>query len=334
MKKFVLTMLPFAVWSLLLMVVFPVLIDPYNVFHPESIRDNNIEPNKNYIKTEYVSRYPDQFDAFIFGSSRVSSIHTDKVEGYRFYNMTYSEGVPEEHRQNLEVMLSRGVHPRLVMMGVDNISYLIDPQVHKNDLLRGPYPMSAKEKIDFFVGYLEPVMVVDSLKTTYFASKSVSYEQNFYSAGWTLDYGMHPNTDWSQAEADWNVRYANRTPQVLEEIRQMKQLCDEHGIEFIIFTNPMHPLTFAKSVENGYMEFLEGLAQVTDFYNFSGYNDITLNNDNFLETSHYKAEVGDLILDVIFSDKHDEHLEAQGFGAYVTRENCHAFLEGLWQAEQ
>lgn len=329
MKKFLLTMLPFVLWSLLLMVAFPIAVDPYNVFHLESIRDNGIEPNKNYIKTEYVSRHPDYFDAFIFGSSRVSSIHSDKVEGYRFYNMTYSEGVPEEHRQNLQVMLDRGVCPKLVMVGVDSISFLIDPQLHKGDLLRGPYPMNLKEKAKFFLNYLEPVMVMDSLETTFFEPRSVSYEQNFYTAGWTLDYGMHPATDWSRAEADWNVRYANRTPQVLEEIRQLKQLCDEHSIQLIIFTNPMHPLTFAKAVENGYMDFLAGLVQITDFYNFSGYNDITLNNDNFLETSHYKAEVGDMILDVIFSGKRDEHLEEQGFGMVVTRENYPVFLERI-----
>ena len=86
MKRFLIKLLPFVIWIFLLMVVVPVTIDPYNVFHVENIRDNGIEPNKNFLKTEYVIRHPDRFDAFLFGSSRVSSIHSDRIEGYRCYN--------------------------------------------------------------------------------------------------------------------------------------------------------------------------------------------------------------------------------------------------------
>ena len=54
MKRFLIKLLPFVIWIFLLMVVVPVAIDPYNVFHVENIRDNGIEPNKNFLKTEYV----------------------------------------------------------------------------------------------------------------------------------------------------------------------------------------------------------------------------------------------------------------------------------------
>lgn len=146
MKRFLIKLLPFVLWIFLLMVVVPVAIDPYNVFHVENIRDNGIEPNKNFLKTEYVIRHPDRFDAFLFGSSRVSSIHSDRIEGYRCYNMTYSEGVPKEHLENLQVMLEHGVRPKMVLVGVDSISYMIDPAIHEDNRLRCPYPMTREEK--------------------------------------------------------------------------------------------------------------------------------------------------------------------------------------------
>ena len=114
-----------------------------------------------------------------------------------------------------------------------------------------------------------------------------------------------------------------RQPQALEEIRQLKELCDANGIELVIFTNPMHVLTYEKAVENGYRDFLSGLAQVTDFYNFSGINDITTNNDNYLETSHYMPQVGDRMLDVMFKGQADERLLEQGFGYRVTLSLIH-----------
>lgn len=326
MKRFLIKLLPFVLWIFLLMVVVPVAIDPYNVFHVENIRDNGIEPNKNFLKTEYVIRHPDRFDAFLFGSSRVSSIHSDRIEGYRCYNMTYSEGVPKEHLENLQVMLEHGVRPKMVLVGVDSISYMIDPAIHEENRLRCPYPMTREEKKEFYLQYLEPIMAVESLKTTYFEPRVVAYDQKIYDVGWTLDYGVESHTDWSQAEADWTVQYANRTPQALEEIRQLKELCDANSIELVIFTNPMHVLTYEKAVENGYRDFLSGLAQVTDFYNFSGINDITTNNDNYLETSHYMPQVGDRMLDVMFKGQADERLLEQGFGYRVTCGNCEEFL--------
>lgn len=326
MKRFLIKLLPFFLWIFLLMVVVPVTIDPYNVFHVENIRDNGVEPNKNFLKTEYVIRHPEKFDAFLFGSSRVSSIHSDKIEGYRCYNMTYSEGVSKEHLDDLRAMLENGVWPRMVMVGVDSISFMIDPEEHKDSLLRCPYPVNRRERAEFYLKYFEPITAVKSLWTTFFEPRAVTYDRTIYETGWTLDYGVESHMDWGKAEPDWTALYANRTPQALEEIRQLKALCDANGIRLIVFTNPMHRLTYQKAMENGYREFLAGLAQVTDYYNFSGLNGVTTDNGYYLETSHYKPEVGDMILQAIFEGTVDGELKAQGFGYYVTKENCEDFL--------
>ena len=36
-----------------------IAIDPYNVFHWSSVRDNGVEPNKNYVKTQYILHHPE-----------------------------------------------------------------------------------------------------------------------------------------------------------------------------------------------------------------------------------------------------------------------------------
>ena len=64
------------------------LIDPYNVFHWSRARDNGVEPNKNYVKTQYVLHHPEQYDTFIFGNSRVGSIDASGI-GDPCYNMYY-----------------------------------------------------------------------------------------------------------------------------------------------------------------------------------------------------------------------------------------------------
>ena len=102
------------------------------------------------------------------------------------------------------------------------------------------------------------------------------------------------------------------------------------GWHLVIFTNPMNHIAYKLSVEkNDYFAFLEGLAEISDFWNFSSLNDITMNNANYLEVSHYRAKVGDLMIDIMCNGKSYPELQAQGFGVKVTRENAKDFISML-----
>ena len=37
------------------------------------------EPNQHYLKVKYVLNYPDKYDSFLFGSSRVGKIDVNKI---------------------------------------------------------------------------------------------------------------------------------------------------------------------------------------------------------------------------------------------------------------
>jgi hypothetical protein len=99
---------------------------------------NGVEPNKNYIKTRYIIENPDKFDSYLFGSSRVANIDTSLINGYNCYNMTYSEGLTLEHYYNLKTMTDRNIIPKMLIIGVDDISCFINPSSHINDLLCKP----------------------------------------------------------------------------------------------------------------------------------------------------------------------------------------------------
>ena len=338
MKKFLLKIFPFVIYALLLQVVFPVIVDPFNVFHADNIRSNGVEPNKNYIKTKYILKHPDRFDSFVFGSSRVGSIHTDRIPASRTYNMTYSAGLPSEHLANIRTFMKNKVHPAKIYIGVDSYSYTEAMTDHFNERLRCPYEYLADDIFHFFELYLDAAMARSSLKTI-LKNNSSSDNKIFYRYGWTRDYGSESKFDWSvgNIKPSYGRRFSNETLRnALNDIRDIVNICRENSIELVIFTNPMHNITYMASVkEKKYLEFLEGLSSITDFYNFSSISDVTMNNDNYLETSHYKAEVGDMILNVICSDEIYPELYAQGFGVKVTRDNAEEFIAMLkHQAEK
>jgi hypothetical protein len=97
----------------------------------------------------------------------------------------------------------------------------------------------------------------------------------------------------------------------------------------------MHVLLYSAAVQEGYIDFLERLSRITEFYNFSSINDVTTRNSNYLEPNHYRHNVGNLIIDRIFHNQVTSELLSQGFGWYVTPENREEFIALLrGQAEQ
>ena len=83
----------------------------------------------------------------------------------------------------------------------------------------------------------------------------------------------------------------------------------------------MHHKTYLKQDWNAYIKFLKGLAKLTNYYDFSGLNEITTNNFNYYETSHYRPFIGDLMIKRLFSDR------IENFGVLITAENINEVIK-------
>lgn len=328
MKRFIKKVIAFAIVCAMLIILPSVLIDPYNVFHWSQIRNNGVEPNKNYIKTKYIIENPEKFDSFLFGSSRVGYIHTEKIESVHCYNMTYSVGVPAEHFENIKTFVTNGVNVKRVYVSLDSLSYTIPPETHYTDFMRCPYERISDWK-SLCQMYLNPLIAIESLPTI-LKCDNISIEKadgTFYQYGAWSEYGMRSKGELSDSapiigSADW-------MEETLATIKDMVDYCNQHSIELVFFTNPMNHYTYEASVERDYLLFLKRLSELTSFYNFSGLNDITLNDDYYYDTSHYNAEVGDMMISCMEGNPVEKKLYEQGFGWYVTSENVGELLNIL-----
>lgn len=329
MKKFLLKIVFFACVCVILTVLPCILIDPYNVFHWDNVRENGVEPNKNYIKVKYILANPDKFDTLLFGSSRAGVIHVENIEDEKCYNMSYSEGLPCEYLMNLETLTSNGVIPKKVYISLDSLGYTIDPESHYNTM-RYPY-----EKLDtksFVQMYFQPNMAFDSLDTIASTrdQRMENYSDIFYNCGWWCDYGVDTLSEEDLIGMMPYIGGEKFYDENLEAIQGIKDLCDEYGIEACFFTNPMFEVTYRASVEKDYYKFLKDIAKITDFWNFSSLNDVTTNLDCFFDSSHYTPEVGDMLMEIINGEYEvDDELKAQGFGVYVTGDNVKKLVKEL-----
>lgn len=329
MKKFMTKLLVFGL--LLAMAVIPVnvAVDPYNIFHGDNIRDNGVEPNKNYIKTRFVLAHKEDYDSYLFGSSRAGFIDVGRLPEGTWYNFSYSEGLPKEQYETLRTLISEGEIPKQVYLGIDNISYLVDPAYHESQLYRKAYPYggSLMDKFRFYASYLDTVTTLESLSVIRdYEGDTESLRERMYSTG-CEDLNLNMRFDESNTKAYWADYYEPRIEEAIEEIRKFKELCEEYDIELTVFTNPLYITTYERAVDKGYLDFLEELAHVTPFYNFSGYNMISMNQDYYFETSHYTPEAAAVMMDIIENGSDEHAVWAQGFGYYVTEENMDDFME-------
>jgi len=327
MKKFLRKIAPFVLFILVLEIAVPMIVDPYNVFHWKRIRDNGVEPNSNYIKMQYILHNPDKFDSFLFGSSRTGFVDVERIPEGRWYNMSYSEGLPAEHLENLREMIEHGIIPKNVMIGVDNISAFVDPAIHDKQFYRIPYPREGK--LGFYANYFSIKGVLLSLEITLnHESDDPDYVERYYRTGGSKRDSALAGI-WQNDSPYWDYYYRDYIGDGVLAMERIADLCEEYGINLIVFTNPIYYKTYQLSQYYGYEKFLEWLAGHVDYYNFSSINDVTTNRDNYYESSHFTEDVGDMVIDRIFYGITDEHLESQGFGFYVTSENLEEFQEAL-----
>ena len=328
MKRFLRKIAPFLLFILILEIAIPMAVDPYNVFHWQKIRDNGVEPNSNYIKMQYILHNPDKFDSFLFGSSRTGFIDVEKIPEGKWYNMSYSEGLPAEHLENLRELIANGIIPKNVMIGVDNISCFVDPTLHEQQFYRIPYPRT--NKLSFYANYFSIKGVLLSLDVILnYTTEDPDYVTRYYESGCTVRDPSLGGTFKNDAPY-WDDYYKDFLSDSIFAVEDIRDLCKEYGINLIVFSNPIYYKTYQQSEYYGYANYLNWLGGATGgYYNFSGENDITRNKNYYYEGSHYTEVVGDMIIDRIFNGKRDGTLESQGFGLYVTYDNLDELEKAL-----
>lgn len=337
MKKFLIKFLVFAIMLGAIFIPVNMILDPYNIFHWQEPRDNGVEPNKNFIKTKYVISNPDKFDSFLFGSSRAGFMDIEllnQLTGDRWYDMASSEAVVKEHTHTLEALIKKGIIPKNVMVMVDDISCFVDPALHENMLYRVPYPSNGPiSVIEFYVKYCDFLTSYESLSVIkQHVSEDKDYLYRYQNTGTErLDKESYFDPDLPQFQTGyWADYYSYRVDQALLDMKELKSLCEKHKINLIVATNPLYYLTYERDIENGYLDYIKGLSEITDFYNFSSLSDITLDYCNFYETSHFTPDVGRMVIKTTQGMQNDEKLQSQGFGIYVTKDNIDELMNILY----
>lgn len=319
---------------MLLIASVNVVVDNNGIIRTD-FRKQIVEPNRQYIKMKYLLAHPDRFDSFVFGSSRVNSIDITRTPPGRFYNMTYSEGVPEEHLANIRMMLRHGIRIRHILLGLDDFSSRVDPSRHLSELLRQPHPeISGKSMLKFYSEYYIKISRFLSNLDRYITFHYLTgpdhelkkYTFDIYANGRafcsTCDDDIERDPDTYRKDPKFLDPFhydGNHIEPALAAIAELKELSRVAGFQLTVFINPIHHTTYLDTDLELFARFKRGLARITDYYDFSGLNSVTRDNYNYYETSHYRPFIGDKMLARMFGSP--KVAVPEDFGVLVTSKN-------------
>ncbi len=289
--------------------------DTFNVFHWDNIRFTSAEPNKNFVKTKYLLNSKKNFNAFVFGSSRVFSIPKnflpEESDGTKlsWYDMTHSEGIPAEHIETLKTLSDAGFDIKMVLVAFDNIAMYATMEEHETQLLRIPYQVYAKNPLKFYSPYLDAKLssTIKNQIKNYDYEKHAKDTEEFYNYGGCEngDYSINENPKMERFKSNHDGKeYTQKNAH--EDIARIADFCAEKNIKFLLITNPLYHTTYKDAVECGYFDFLREVAKKCDFYNFSSLNNFTKDPKYYHESSHYRPILGLHMEKILFGTEEEK----------------------------
>lgn len=323
--------------------------DPNAIFYKTHCGIKGIVPNSRYLKLDHILNNPERYDSFIFGSSRVGAIDPGKINGGTYYNVNYAAGLPHEHLLNIKALLDNDIEIKNIMIGFDDISYKINPVSHtKKTITILHYKADKKQKpLDFYRSYLMRIPTKNTFLSfknrfnKFFNKDSYSeheyhtiFNEKIFSSGFTYPF---ENIDEEFYRTEKHLKApkflkpsefrGDNLEASLDDVREIMELSKRHGFNLVLFFNPLHNVTYKAQDMEKMFAFKSGLSKIGDYYDFSGLNRITIDNYYYLETSHYRHIVGEMIVKKIFNKT--ESSELIDFGFFVTKHNIEQHLMRL-----
>ena len=281
------------------------LIDPYQVFQTGLLPEVG-QTEERYLKIEYLKHNP-RLDTFLLGGSRAGTANPADIEkvlaGAHVYNFFVSSGNQSDNLMHGRWLLDHMPRVKVIYVQVDwpesigaiqgGYQYIHHPEV------------SGKSAAGFQIQYL---MHFSYNAFEYKIQNNTNHRGDFKLP---LESGQfyYPRRD-ALITRDCPA-YVRQSPSLtdpvgeapalphqkmlidesLDTLRQLVAAAANKGVRIELYVTPHHHRFLDKINLDQYKYFLSKLATIAPFWNFGFYSDITLNDCNYYESSHYLREV-------------------------------------------
>ena len=325
--------------------LFNIAIDPYGIFNsPEIIGTNQAKPEKlknmRLFKAVDIIRFKPV--TIFLGSSRIEyglePKHSALVNNQPAYNLGLGAATPYEMFNYLKHALANQPDIKLVVIGLDEFMF--------NSLSSEGTGLSKKRLEKKYLTIQDVLNTTVSFKAltasiqTIDSSQKYKYYKSYSPEGRLNLRPIDRNGDATEYRFTNDISvYFKVFPEYeisqrhLSYLSKIITLCKEKNIETKVFISPSHVARWEVIHLAGHWEVYEQLkrelVKITPLWDFSGYNSITTealsnNMKNYIDDSHYREEVGNLVLNRMFS--YQEEKVPDDFGTLLTVNNLENHL--------
>lgn len=336
-KKWSISFVIIIIIILLGIAILNVIVDPYDYFDGIDGINSNIHDN-SYIrvfKANHIKKFGNNYDAYLIGGSKGGCYQSEKLkelDGYNYYNTFITCGNFEEY-YIFSKFIIENTNAKKIILNLSGFECLFDVRTGLKQ--ETPTILTGKSEIAEFISFLfkNPKLSIDEIRhssatdrqnddgsrnlATYYKNRSKNPEKYVNEK---VIYDL--DKDLKMMFEKFSTRTFSSFPNDINYLRKIVNLCKENNVELLVINSPT-PLTSRQDFESEvYINFLAQVAQVTDFWDFTSYNDINLNPYNFYDDAHAFYEVNELVIDTIKGTNSYE-----GFGKYVTKDNVYEYLQ-------
>jgi hypothetical protein len=318
-------------------------IDPFNIFHVKLLK-HQYQQNERFLKIEFLEKKHDNFNGYMFGSSRIGTTNPKSIEKYlpgsSVYNFSIASANFHDYVEYLRYFIESGYPIQTLYLQLDILN--MSKYGHdKSDFLRRAHPYVSDESVfAYYFSYLTGVFPVNIKGKLRLNKKNIGSDKKEY----FLNTGVWARPDREKRISNNCDEYVKHVPSFrntvikrelgytkssenLKALKRIKEIAENNNIKLYVFTTPPNHRIMDIFKIKDYLNYLRDISSVVNFYDFSGYNSITKNNCNFYESKHYRPHIGDMIAARIFSDK--SKFVPSDFGVFVTKKNIDKHLKRL-----
>ncbi|MDO4345099.1 MAG: hypothetical protein Q4C50_09885 [Eubacteriales bacterium] len=321
-------------------------VDPFGYFTFQSGDYNDVDfkilDTQHYqrvLKLQHVLHFKDQYDAYILGGSKTGAFCTEKLQemdGYRYYNMYEFQGTLPEYEMLVEFLLENAA-PKKIIVNFSGAEVHRIVNNNESVVMQNPALLTGESQIGEYLDFLmKDVRSSFEVLADQVKNGKPETVHNYTGGERNLDALYNSRRGNTQMTAGNVLRnYESRLERIfadtnqakysaecLEVLQNIKSMCDENGVELMVWFAPTFITGTMDYEGTAYREYLRKVAAITDFWDFGGYNDITMNPYNFFDWGHCYYEVADLVIDTVAGKDSYE-----GFGYHVTPENVNEYLK-------
>lgn len=315
------------------------IIDPFGLFGSTFLDQEGAIGNIRFKKIEYLKEHNARYDAYIFGSSRAGVIPLETFAKHlpqkSFYNMSVPNSNIWDQLRHVHYFIDSGFPVDFIFLQYDIDSIY---RYEKDKFLFHPHPEVIDKNLYLYL--LKSLVIYpegdwkNRLRQASGPRKlNIAMENGVFDMIYVEQKFKADPEGFIEAVEEFQSNPLRKNffdrqliARKKADLQRIKDLCRTNNITLIVATTPYNQIKMDGLNKQGYLAELAALAEVTDFWDFSGYNEVTTNNFNYYEESHYRPHVAQWMAARIFG-KTDQHGPPADFGHKVTSVNIGRHLQ-------